>query len=295
MSKVHDKLTGHLIKQIEESGELPWEKPWNTQGGGAARSASSGRVYKGFWNQMTLQFEAMIRGYEDPRWITFNAAAKLGGRLKDEGYRKSTPIQAWRSGEKEVIRDGKKVTEKYFIAVTHNVFNVEQWEGLDLDSLEREIFEWDPIEKAENLISQIPGDPVIKHEGIQAFYHKLDDSITMPAMDRFENPEDYYGVLFHELGHWTGAASRLDRKSVSDATAYSQESYSEEELVAEITSAMLCGHIGINTPKRERDNVAYLKHWLKVLKSDTSIIVQAAQKAQKAVDYILGVKEEQAA
>ena len=115
----------------------------------------------------------------------------------------------------------------------------------------------------------------------------------MPKPEHFQSGQDYYSVLFHELTHSTGHASRLNRKGVGGAdgewSAFGSTPYAREELVAEMGAAFLSGHAGI--VERTLDNsAAYIKAWLERLKDDRRLIVQAAAAAQKAADFILSKK-----
>ena len=137
----------------------------------------------------------------------------------------------------------------------------------------------------------MPQRPVIRHGLDRAFYSPAADSVGMPSPERFETPENYYNVLFHELTHSTGHESRLNRKGVSgvgvERAAFGSQSYSKEELVAEMGAAFLCGRAGI--VERTIDNsAAYVASWLERLKDDARLVVLAAAQAQKAADFILG-------
>lgn len=126
----------------------------------------------------------------------------------------------------------------------------------------------------------------MKHEECDnAFYSPLTDSVTLPLLEQFSETAEYYSTAFHELVHSTGHVSRLDRL---DKTAYfGNEAYSKEELIAEIGSAALVNHAGIETSASFRNSAAYIQGWLEVLKGDKRFIVSAAGKAEKAVDLIL--------
>ena len=111
----------------------------------------------------------------------------------------------------------------------------------------------------------------------------------MPKPETFQDEQHYYCVLFHELTHSTGHDRRLNRAGVTDKVAFASASYSKEELVAEMGAAFLCGICDIGN--RTIDNsAAYVQNWLRKLKSDKKLVVQAAAQAQKASDYILGRK-----
>ncbi len=121
----------------------------------------------------------------------------------------------------------------------------------------------------------------------RAYYSPLTDSVHLPMQTKFESAEGYYGTLFHELVHSTGHAKRLARKGVVDITGFGTESYSQEELVAEIGAAFLCGTTGVDTGTVE-NSASYIAGWLKSLKDDKKLVVVAAAQAQRAVDYITG-------
>lgn len=97
--------------------------------------------------------------------------------------------------------------------------------------------------------------------------------------------ENYYGTLYHELGHSTGHITRLNR--LKKTAHFGNAEYSREELVAELTSAILCSHTGIDSDKLTSNNAAYIGSWLKAIKSDINMVLVAAAKAEKAAEYIL--------
>ena len=121
-----------------------------------------------------------------------------------------------------------------------------------------------------------------------AFYSPISDKISTPLRSQFNSEEDFYSTLFHELVHSTGHASRLDRLK---STMFGSEEYSKEELVAEIGASFLCNMVGI-APKVEENSIAYISGWLSKLRNDKRLIISASGMAQKAVDFIIGVKKE---
>ncbi|MEJ7925627.1 zincin-like metallopeptidase domain-containing protein [Sphingobium sp. AN641] len=115
-----------------------------------------------------------------------------------------------------------------------------------------------------------------------ACYIPTRDTVQMVPFARFKEAKGYYSVLAHELTHWSGAKSRLDR----DLTGrFGSESYATEELVAELGAAFVGGQLGIGCEPRD-DHPPYIATWLKVLKSDSRAIFTAAAKAQAAADYL---------
>jgi len=115
----------------------------------------------------------------------------------------------------------------------------------------------------------------------------------MPDRERFTGEDEYFSVLFHELTHSTGHASRLNRPTITEANGFGSQEYSKEELIAEMGAAFLCGVAGIGE-RTLNNSAAYLQNWLEALQNDKKLIVQAAAQAQKAADFILGTKFEEA-
>jgi antirestriction protein ArdC len=145
-----------------------------------------------------------------------------------------------------------------------------------------------------------PGKTELRHLGEKAFYRRRDDLVQLPRPEAFSQPEHYYSTQFHELAHATGHSSRLNRFTEDDNQGvFGSPAYAREELVAEMTAAMICGVLGIAPVKVEAispggeeeilaSSAAYLRHWIDVLKADNRAVVIAAARAQKAADYILG-------
>jgi antirestriction protein ArdC len=109
----------------------------------------------------------------------------------------------------------------------------------------------------------------------------------MPAKSLFNSLEEFYSTVYHELTHSTGHSSRVGREGIEDIAAFGSESYSKEELIAEMGAAMLCGVTGIS-PTTITNSAAYLQGWMNRLRGDSKLLVSAASQAQKAADYIQG-------
>ena len=310
------KVVAELIEMAQESGQLPWDRPWNISG--APRNALSNREYRGI-NLFYLGMVASQRGYNSNRWMTFAQAKKESYRqwLKEKGLEDSKEVRAQyhadpegyrgvRKGETHsplvffdtVVRkeDGKEVLdangnpEIRKIRGYHKVFNVDQT-GLSFpEELALERSETEKIEAAEEIIAAYPGSPEISHGGDVAAYSPSEDRILMPRRERFHSDADYYHTLFHEMVHSTGHASRTNRTKGKWGGMRS-ESYAEEELVAEIGAAMLSAHAGL--PPRQERSASYLQSWMKRLRQDPDLLLRAATKAQTAVDHILGTKFEE--
>lgn len=278
---ITDRIAGLL-----EKGVIPWQKPW--QGGEQMpRNLVSKRDYRGV-NVFLLQ--AMM--YQSPFWLTYNQARELGGHVK-KGER-ACPVVFWK--RLQVDDTGKPAGKKIIPFLRYySVFNVAQCEDIPPDKipvLNGSKREHCPITEAESIVAAMPQKPEIRHGG-RACYSPSFDRVDMPQPETFRSGQDYYSVLFHELTHATGHASRLNRNGVSGSggewSAFGSTPYAREELVAEMGAAFLSGHAGI--VERTLDNsAAYIQSWLARLKEDRRLIVQAAAAAQKAADFILGRK-----
>src|SRR5579863_741348 len=118
------------------------------------------------------------------------------------------------------------------------------------------------------------------------------DYISMPKRDSFWEGQGYYATLFHELIHSTGHEKRLKRKELVERAKFGSETYSIEELTAEIGSCYLTSYAGITT-NGLTNSVAYLQGWLSRLRQDKKFVIYASAHAQKAVDYILNLRHQE--
>jgi len=275
---VYSEVTDRIISALE-SGTIPWRKPWIASAG-SHRNPVSGTVYRGI-NPFLLDMTAMANGYSDPRWLTFKQARTLGGAIRKGET--STLVVFWK-----MLKGKDKLTgEERMIPVLRHfrVFNVAQADGCELPALEeREAF--DPLVRCEEVIDGMPSAPTIGYGGNRAFYAPAMDHVQLPDRDQFETAERFYCTAFHELAHSTGHESRLKRADLMTVNGFGDESYSREELTAEMTAAMLCGVSGI-VPATIDQSAAYIRGWLRALKDDRKLVVSAAGRAQRAADFIL--------
>ena len=126
----------------------------------------------------------------------------------------------------------------------------------------------------------------------EAYYSPSSDQIVIPGKQQYQDIHEFYSTAFHEMIHSTGHKSRLHRNLSQNI--FGLESYSKEELIAEIGSAMLMKTVGIDTGKSFRNSAAYIQGWLRHIQQDEKLVVSAAGKAEKAARYILGYSAEEA-
>ncbi len=280
MPNVYEIVTERIIGQLE-NGVAPWRKPWTSK---APANLVSQKEYRGL-NVLSLASQ----GYPSRFWLTFNQANKIGGRIAKG--QKGSLVVYWNIGEEREIRkpDGTSKTQRPFLLRYSTVFNLSQTEGIDIPArLLGEQRENNPIADCESIVDGMPNRPAFEQSNA-AWYRPSSDSVGMPARGLFHSSEEFYSTLFHELTHSTGHASRVGREGIQQLNTFGSESYSREELVAEMGAAMLCGVTGIS-PATLENSAAYLKTWIARLKSDSKLIVQAASAAQKAADYIRNVR-----
>jgi antirestriction protein ArdC len=170
----------------------------------------------------------------------------------------------------------------------YTVFNVDQIDGLPEHYYGKPEIQMTPVERithAEEFFAATKAD--IRYRGDRAYYSQDGDYIQMPIIEAFRDAESFYATLAHESAHWTKHPARLDRGF--NRKSWGDEGYAREELVAELASAFLCADLGL-TPEVRDDHAAYIAEWVKVLQNDKRAIFSAAAHAQKAVDYLHGLK-----
>jgi antirestriction protein ArdC len=168
-----------------------------------------------------------------------------------------------------------------FISRVYHVFNEDQVDGAEPGRARPATSPAERIAAAETFIAATGAN--IRHGGVRAAYVPGIDQIWLPRFEQFRDAQSYYATLAHETVHWSGAKHRLDR----DLTGrFGNDAYAMEELVAELGSAFIAGHLGISVEPRP-DHAAYLSSWLRVLRNDPRAILTASAKAQQAVDYLI--------
>ena len=269
---VYEIVTDRIIKKLE-SGVIPWRKPWNPNG---AVSWDTQREYRGI-NAMLL---------EPGEYATFQAITKAGGKVKKGA--KSQIAVFWKMFD-GTDEEGKAKQVPYMRY--YSVFEINtQCEGMKSKRKDVEAHEHNPIEAAEQIKEGYQHCPPISFAPGKAYYRPSTDEISVPDISDYNNPEEFYSTLFHEMVHSTGHKSRLHRSGITAVAAFGSEIYSKEELVAEIGSAMLCTVAGIDQTTFD-NSASYINSWLRKLREDSKMIVSAASQAQKAADHIRGISE----
>lgn len=290
---VYQIVTERIIKKLQ-AGVIPWRKPWHNR---PAVAWETQKPYSGI-NALLL---------DGGEYATFNAIKAAGGHVK-QGEKASIIVfwklydgfRADKDGKIDKAVENNQITKIPFLRY-YSVFEINtQVEGLEskFKAPDGSLIRNNPIESAETLVNDYfsrPGNPTLAHAANDAFYSHAEDIISLPILNDFPTPERYYAALFHEMAHSTGHTMRLHRRQEGEKRTFGSVTYAEEELIAEIASAMLCTVAGIDQAMFE-ESASYIDNWLSVFQKDVKIVVSAASKAQKACDYILGIsKKEEAA
>lgn len=277
MSKVYEIVTAKIIEKLE-AGIVPWRKPWVN---GLAVNWVTQKPYRGINTLLLMPGE----------YATYKQITAAGGNVKKG--QKSHVIVFWKWLDVTDTETGEE--DKVPMLRYYNVFEINsQVEGLSSKRPPVTEFEHDPVEEAESIIAGYPNSPEVYHISGSAYYKPGDDQVVVPPKKDFPILGEYYSTMFHELVHSTGHITRLNREGITNGKIkFGSESYSKEELVAELGASMLCGVARIDNDTLD-NSASYIQSWLKKLKEEPKLIVQAAAQAQKAADHILDVKFDKA-
>jgi antirestriction protein ArdC len=259
-------LVTNCIIELLEAGTIPWQKPWTQKG--IPKNLLSKLPYGGV-NSLLLN----SLPFEHNLFLTWKQVKTIGGSiLKGE---KGNYVVFNKMIEKQVQNMGESKTEKQFFLRYYKVFNITQCRDLPEALLPKENEEHARIISCDVIVEEMQNRPRIQVGEKQAYYHPKDDYVNMPPIKTFRTAEAYYGVLFHELIHSTGHQTRLSRKEVTEKIVFGSESYSLEELTAEIGACFLKSFSGLPMDDLSQ-NASYIQNWLEVLKNDKRFIVKAS-------------------
>ena len=286
-----ERAAERMIEQLNK-GVAPWQKQWDKPTGSELPPYNpvTATHYRGL-NSIVLRSEAQERGYADPRWVTYRGAQKIGAQVR-KGER-GTTVEYWKFPPKDESKDknaedGKEQQQRTIIHRTYTIFNAEQVDKMPALELEqqKQPQQWEVCERAERLLRE-SGANIEHRRGDRAFYRPSEDKIVLPEQKQFHTPEAYYSTAVHELGHWTGHESRLDRQTLRKGCqdGFGSQEYAKEELRAEMTSMTVNGMMKL--PHEPERHAAYVGSWIKALQDDPNQLRHAARDAGQMADYIL--------
>jgi len=286
---IYERVTEIILKRLEE-GTIPWNSPSIAQVG-----FPKNFLTKNHYQGINI-FLLASAGYASPWFLTYRQAQEMGGQVR-KGEKGLLIVKYGTFEKKETSpQTGESETHKRGYLKGYTVFNSSQIDGIDFPKIKHPDYQpSQQVELAQKIVDGMPQRPPIE-EGPHAcpHYQPKADKVGMPGRETFATEERFYKSLYHELTHSTGHASRLERSTLLKnkgmmTTGTARKTYAKEELVAEMGAAFLTAHAGIVLDDFE-NAAAYLKGWLKVLKikDNKRWIVEAASKAQKASQFILG-------
>lgn len=282
MSKeqVINDINNLLIRQMEK-GVAPWRKPWSSYG--APYNPVSKTRYRGI-NTFTLNMASQGR---IPYFVTYKQAVKDHyGKIRKGA--ESYPVLWWNIVPKENAEpkpNGKQPVVP--VLRYYRVFNIEDVEGHNIFIPNPKEIDFNPIEKCEEVVANMPNPPQIMEGYDQASYNSGLDMVKMPKPTSFESNESYYATLFHELAHSTGHKNRCNRPM---SGVFGSPEYAKEELVAELAASYVYHQTGINTESLTEQTASYLDSWTKAIRAEPMYFIKSSAMANKASDYILNQK-----
>lgn len=323
------KFSDMLIARMEQMKESKWKKGW-TDGRTAQFGLPQnlvGRPYTGS-NAFLCQIHTTMEHYRMPVYLTIKQIRDAGGMIKKGEH--SIPIFKWDLRIKD--KDGKKLSESDYRNMTKEeqaectvrpylkVYNEWNIDHTNLEEVNKEKydtilkrFKSEPIkdevgmyknEAFDNLLKEQSWVCPIEYEKFNesAFYSPKRDQIVVPSKKQFNisnTPEDvfkdgmeFYGTTIHEMAHSTGHESRLGRDGIVKIDQFGSDQYAKEELVAELTSALIGNAMGFDSRIRE-NNIAYLQNWIGSLKKDPKFLKSVMSDVNKSSKMVLEHIDEQ--
>jgi antirestriction protein ArdC len=276
ITALYESVTNRIIEEMK-NGTVPWTKPWKSGKtiGVMPMNAATGRAYSGI-NIPLLWHAADVYAYPTHGWLTYKQALAAGGQVR-KGEKSTTVVftKKLRIKYKETDED-----KQIGMLKTFAVFNEAQIDGLPDKPIPElvDIGTSNVSQLADRFITATKAD--IRIGGNVACYVPSKDFIALPPLRAFMTIQSFYATALHELGHWTMPKHRCDREV---SGRYGTKGYAAEELVAELTAAFLCAHLGIKGELRHAD---YIANWIELLKEYPRVMFAAASKASQASDYL---------
>ena len=277
---LYAEVSTRIVAELE-AGAAPWVKPWSaTAGQNVPQNAVTNRPYSGC--NVILLWLARSRGWSTPRFLTFKQALEAGGNVRKGEH--GTKVYFIKQLQ---IKDGDGEDDTRVIPMLreYTVFNVDQCENLpDSVTAGKPMRVRNPDTRdalADEFLCSTSAD--VRESHGEAYYAPGHDFISMPAFGAFKGADHFYCTAFHELTHWTGHKSRLDRDLKN---RFGSRNYAAEELVAELGAAFLCAEFGFDGDLR---HAGYVATWIELLKADKRAFFTACSKASKAADYLRGL------
>ena len=273
MSTIYEQVTNNIVSMLEAGDVPPWRKEWTGDPIDLPYNGVTKHQYRGvnIWNLVMMGW---AKGFGSNQWATYKQWSSEGGQVK-KGEKGSTAVFF-----KPIIKSDDSGREyQIHIARSFTVFNRDQ---VDIES-EPETVCMEPRDTIElqGISHEMVNSLSVKLSEGQPAYSPMIDTIKMPSITKFTDPESYFSTMAHECSHATGHEKRLNRVF---GKRFGDDAYAMEELTAELSAAYLCASKGIAYDLQQ--HASYLDTWIKRLKVDNKAIFNVAAAAQRAADYI---------
>ena len=296
---VFDQSDGRFVPDFLEerirTARAPWQKPWNPMVSLPPFNPVTGLHFRCF-NRIGLSLEER----RDPRWIT-NLQLRRAG-LKTLPGEESSRLLYWQTNETNLLRNalglravdpdgGSLVAEVELVSPNlrrFNVFNLAQTltpDGGEVEPFEYQAPDWDPIDEIEAAVKATGAKITHSNRNGASFQYEADE-ILMPLRHLFPTRAGYYHTLLHELVHWTGHPSRLDRERGRMGSA----AYAGEELLAEMTAFMIAQDLRVEIdPGHQEGRWSYMKSWFKEARQNPHAFHNLCNEADRIRSWVVGL------
>jgi antirestriction protein ArdC len=296
------EVTNDIIRLLEQ-GVAPWQKPWQPGAVslGMQMNPTTSKTYRG-GNAVHLMATGLRKGYADPRWMTYRQASERGWQVRQG--EKGTQIEFWEvkssadrtrprppddRDEGRMTADGGMDRDKTrLVHRVYTVFNAKQMDGIPVYAPKQHA-PFEAVQAGEQILEN-SGAQLVHDQVDRAFYNRAQDRIHLPPKEAFKDAASYYGTVLHELAHFSGHPSRLNRPTLTESYHFGDINYAKEELRAELASVFLAAERGI--PHNPEQHAAYVGSWIQVMRQDKHEIFRAAHDASAIADYLLALERE---
>lgn len=292
-SKTRELIKELYLNALKEE-QLPWRKGWHNSY--ALHNGASKHKYRGI-NKLLLSYISQMEGYTDPRFYTFNQIKEMKLHLSKESKGKGIPVEFWtlydldnkktmsiQQYEDAIAKDKENPPNVRWMVRNYYVFNARYIDGLEEYKVnEKKVLPTLQKEFVDTLIKNMEVDYVESRLSDRAYYSPNEDKVVVPSYNSFLTDEDYYSTILHELSHATGHESRLNRPF---GGIFGSESYTKEELRAEIASSFITSEIGLLSDAGMDNHKAYIQSWIKIIEEKDNELFKAIADADSICEYL---------
>jgi len=291
--ELFEQTTAKMLKLLDSADGEGWEKPWRAMFGNGTfpTNVTTKKAYQGF-NVLVFWMAAEDNGYQTNEWATYKQWKKVDAQVRKgekgtAGIKWGFTFTCGTTGKKGSYHCKIQGCQdsKFVWGSTFTVFNADQVDGYDPEVAEKPESVVDRDARTDAFIAGTEAD--FAYRGDRAYYTPGTNNIVLPPVEDFTSTDGFYATALHELTHWSGDKSRLDR---DQQNIFGSQAYAAEELVAEFGSAFLQAHLGLRA-EPSMNAASYLKNWATVLRADEKNLYRAAKYATAAAKFMIELNE----